>query len=91
MNKPKIVTVFEYPPIPQRIFDWRAYREGDEERTWRHGWGRTEEEALADLQRIDQEMEEDDPMMPTNAGHSQTIATAPPPAGRRTNHDHLQH
>jgi hypothetical protein len=62
MNKPKIVTVFEYPPIPQRIFDWRAYREGDEERTWRHGWGRTEEEALADLQRIDQEMEEDDPM-----------------------------
>jgi hypothetical protein len=62
MSKPKIVTVFEYPPIPQRIFDWRAYREGDEERTWRHGWGRTEEEALADLQRIDQEMEEDDPM-----------------------------
>jgi hypothetical protein len=49
MRKRKIITVHEFPPIPQRIFDWRAYRDGDEEIPARHGWGKTEAEALADL------------------------------------------
>jgi hypothetical protein len=34
---------------------WFAYHEGELEETWKHGWGRTEEEARADLARLDQE------------------------------------
>ena len=44
----KIITWHEYPPIPDRRFDWVAYREGDEEDGPR-GYGRTEAEAIADL------------------------------------------
>ncbi len=47
-TKAPIVTVHEYPPIPDRRWDWCAYREGDEEGGNR-GWGRTREEAVADL------------------------------------------
>ena len=49
MERSKIILKHEYPPIPQRTCDWRAYREGDEEIPARHGWGRTEAEALAEL------------------------------------------
>lgn len=44
----RIVTVHEYPPIPIRSFDWRAYRDGDEE-AGNYGYGRTEQEAIEDL------------------------------------------
>ena len=44
MERSKIILKHEYPPIPQRTCDWRAYREGDEEIPARHGWGRTEAE-----------------------------------------------
>jgi hypothetical protein len=44
---------FEQPPIPLRQFDWRAMHHGDDEEPSRHGWGRTPEEALADLKRVD--------------------------------------
>ena len=44
-----ISLTFEHPPIPDRRFDWRAMRVGDDEEPWRHGWGSTPEEALANL------------------------------------------
>ncbi len=50
----KIITHNEYPPIPDRRFDWCAYHEGEEE-AGHHGWGPTEAEAIADLQRLDEE------------------------------------
>jgi hypothetical protein len=49
---------FEQPPIPLRQFDWRAMHHGDDEEPSRHGWGRTPEEALADLKRVDEEFED---------------------------------
>jgi hypothetical protein len=49
---------FEQPPIPLRQFDWRAMHDGDDEEPSRHGWGRTPEEALADLKRVDEEWED---------------------------------
>ena len=42
---------FEQPPIPMRDWDWRAMHDGDDEEPSRHGWGRTPEEALADLKQ----------------------------------------
>lgn len=45
----KIVTSNVYPPIPVRDFDWVAYREGDEENGPR-GYGKTETEAVRDLE-----------------------------------------
>jgi len=45
----KLVTIHEYPPIPVRDHDWRALFEGDDEDVGRHGWGRTEDEAIVDL------------------------------------------
>jgi hypothetical protein len=44
----KIVTRNINPPIPMRQFDWRAFIEG-EEKTGRHGYGRTEAEAINNL------------------------------------------
>lgn len=44
----KIITNHEYPPIPIRDHDWVAYYEGTEE-NGNYGWGKTEEEAIADL------------------------------------------
>ena len=57
-NRPPIVTTHVYPPIPDRTHDWLAYHDGWEENTWLQGWGRTEAEAIADLQRIDAEEDE---------------------------------
>lgn len=37
-----------FPPIPDRRSDWCAYPDGEEE-NGRYGWGRTEDEAVADL------------------------------------------
>jgi hypothetical protein len=44
----RIVTDHVFPPVPSRSFDWCAYYEGEEEKQ-SYGWGRTEEEAVADL------------------------------------------
>ena len=52
----KIKTEFEictedvFPPIPMPNFDWCAYLDGREE-AGPIGWGETEAEALADLDR----------------------------------------
>ena len=46
--EPEIVTVFVYPPIPLRKFDWCAYYEGTEE-SGNYGWGATEDDAIASL------------------------------------------
>lgn len=54
----RIIVAHEYPPIPDRRWDWRAYHYGDDEAPWKHGWGRTEAEAREDLARLDQEFEE---------------------------------
>ena len=43
----KIITEHKYPPIPDRSFDWMAYREGEEDAPY--GWGKTEQEAINDL------------------------------------------
>ena len=49
--KRKIITIFVYPPIPWRSFDWCAYYDGDEgEEQAPRGWGATEAEAVKDLQ-----------------------------------------
>ncbi len=51
----RIVTEFVFPPIPDRRFDWSAVDEdtydGAEDSSTRHqiGYGRTSEEAIADL------------------------------------------
>ena len=47
----KIVTTYQFPPIPIRGFDWSAMREDDigEERPVLVGWGKTEQEAIDDL------------------------------------------
>ncbi len=50
----KIITRHEYPPIPWRGFDWVAFREGNEE-SGPHYWGRTEEEAIAELREYEAE------------------------------------
>ena len=42
-----------FPQIPVRDFDWAAWHDGDEENHC--GRGATPEEALADLDRLDQE------------------------------------
>lgn len=45
---PKIVTSHIRPPIPTRSHDWCAHYDGEEERC-EYGYGRTEQEAIADL------------------------------------------
>lgn len=50
----KIVTRYDPPPIPWRSFDWSAvdddtYDGAPDSRSAVIGWGRTEEEAIADL------------------------------------------
>ena len=50
-----IVRTYVYPPIPDRKMDWCAYRDGYEERgAGTYGWGRTDEEAVADLLAIEE-------------------------------------
>ena len=48
-----ILTVHVFPPIPIRDWDWCAYHHSEDEKPWRYGWGKTEQEALADLRRLD--------------------------------------
>lgn len=44
----KIVTAYEFPPIPIRNYDWSASREDWDEGDL-IGYGRTEQEAIDDL------------------------------------------
>lgn len=46
---PKIITRFEYPPIPIRDFDYLAYYDGEEDERMDVGHGRTEALAVTDL------------------------------------------
>lgn len=39
----------EYPPIPDRRFDWGAVDDDTYEPGYPIGWGKTEQEAIADL------------------------------------------
>jgi hypothetical protein len=48
MRAPKIITKFEYPPIPDRRFDWSAVTE-DYDLGSPIGHGATKAEAVADL------------------------------------------
>ena len=52
----KIIVTHECPPIPDRRFDWLAYREGDEEGS--QGWGRTKEDAIEELLISEEEAKE---------------------------------
>lgn len=47
-NGKKIVTNYDFPPIPFRTMDWCAYFDGEEE-LGGYGYGRTEAEAIADF------------------------------------------
>jgi len=49
-NTMKIITHHICPPIPNLSHDWLAYYAGDEDGL--KGWGRTEEEAIKDLEVI---------------------------------------
>jgi len=51
---PRIISVHVRPPIPDRRWDWCAYRDGQEE-LGHYGWGATEAEALADLKDLEAE------------------------------------
>lgn len=53
-----LITVYCNPPIPIRLFDWCCYRDGDEEMSQWYGWGKTEQEALADWRRMQREAHE---------------------------------
>jgi len=46
----KIITRFDYPPIPIRCFDWSAVTDNYDGPGSPHGHGATEAEAIADLQ-----------------------------------------
>jgi hypothetical protein len=50
MSAPKIITRYWAKPIPLRQFDWEASVDGGDERMV--GCGRTEVEAIEDLQRL---------------------------------------
>jgi len=50
--KSPIQTENVYPPIPIRTMDWVAYRDPE---CGPRGWGRTEEEAIADLLAIEED------------------------------------
>ena len=56
-----IVTTYECPPIAARDFDWMAYDEEtyDPESNRVVGWGKTKEEAIADLLRQIEEANDD--------------------------------
>lgn len=58
----KIVTEHVCPPISIRDFDWKAYNSATDyvpERGSLTGWGKTEEEAIADLLRQIEEANDD--------------------------------
>ncbi len=50
----KMIVINIFPPIPIRDFDWCSFYDGEEE-GGHYGYGKTKEEAVADLQRLDQE------------------------------------
>ena len=55
---PKIITHFNYPPIPDRSCDWSAVRDdydGAEDSHCPIGHGETEAEAIADLKQQEEE------------------------------------
>lgn len=55
---PKICTSYWAKPIPQRQFDWSAWRDGDEpndDGQMTVGYGRTEQEAIDDLKMLIEE------------------------------------
>jgi hypothetical protein len=54
MSGDRIITHFEYPPIPIRSFDWSAVRDGYEGGDL-VGWGKTKEEAIADLLELEED------------------------------------
>jgi hypothetical protein len=63
MSDPKTITVYWAKPIPERRFDWSATRDdydGAEDSPNRGmvGYGATEAEAIADLERLYQEERE---------------------------------
>ena len=70
-----IKTVHEYPPIPDRRFDWCAFYDGEEE-AGHYGWGRTEAEAIADFNENYREMH-DERLSPSD--HVRLVSTGPGP------------
>ena len=50
----KIITSFDYPPIPIRKYDWSAIREDYDEGDL-IGYGETEKEAIEDLIELENE------------------------------------
>jgi len=52
--KTKIITENEYPPIPDRRYDWVAYREDSDENALQ-GRGATKEQAINDLKEQEHE------------------------------------
>jgi hypothetical protein len=56
----RIITNHDYPPIPVRMFDWSAHRDGYEPGE-PIGTGATEVEAIADLLDAEAEREEKTP------------------------------
>lgn len=50
----KIITRFDYPPIPIRKYDWSAIREDYDEGDL-IGYGETEQEAIEDLKACENE------------------------------------
>lgn len=56
MSAPRIITSHVYPPIPCRQFDWCAYDDRLGADCSPYGWGRTEQEAIADfLERLEEQ------------------------------------
>lgn len=56
INTSKIITTYVYPPIPLRNYDWSAVRDDYDEGSC-IGWGATEDEAIADLLEMEQDLE----------------------------------
>ena len=54
---PKITVEHVYPPIPQRCFDYCAYVDAE---SGPHGWGSTKEEAIANLEQLLDEKEQEE-------------------------------
>lgn len=50
-----IVLSFEYPPIPDRSFDWSAVRSNHDPESDPVGWGPTPQAALGDLLELEAE------------------------------------
>ena len=74
-----IVTRYDPPPIPNRQFDWRAWHDEDDNDGHHVGYGRTEQEARDDLDRLDQEREALAALDPADAmAHRDAIGAAAP-------------